>query len=120
MEIELKKLIIRVLKESRSNLSPFEIFNYLISKNLILHSIRDDLEIGHIRRICRDLVYDGILIEKGSGKYAFKFETEITKTIIEPKPKTPQPSQAISYSKNNIDKKIPVIRQLDLILSVFL
>jgi uncharacterized membrane protein len=121
MEIELKNLIIRVLKESRSNLSPFEIFNYLISKNLIPRSIRGDLEIGNIRRICRDLVFDGILIEKGSEKYAFNFETEITETLIEPKPKTARPGkQAIYHSKKNLNKKIPVIHQLDIIISVIL
>ncbi len=120
MEIELRTLIIRVLKESRSNLSPFEIFNYLISKNLILHSIRDNLEIEHIRKICKDLVYDGVLMDKGSGKYVFKFETETTKAKIGPRPKISQlGKQTISYLKNNIKKNV-IIHQLDLILSVIL
>ncbi|MDD5616174.1 MAG: DUF1616 domain-containing protein [Candidatus Methanoperedens sp.] len=89
MEIELKELIIKVLKESKESLSPAEIFNYMILNDLIHHSVIYHLEILHIRLICNILVHDGILVEKESGKYAYIPGTEAIEPRVEQNPETP-------------------------------
>lgn len=82
MEIDLKEQIIKVLKESKDSLSPFQIFNSLVMKNHIHHSIKDHLEIEDIRLICKILAQDGILIEKEPGTYISNPETGTSDTMV--------------------------------------
>src|SRR4030067_3151160 len=121
MEIDLKELIIKVLKESRDSLSPFQIFNSLVMKDHNHHSIRDHVEIEDIRLICKLLAHDGILIEKEPGKYAFVLTNETAKTIVESMPATLQ-SVEVNHHHPGIKK---INRQkktgfLDLYLGIIL
>lgn len=120
MEIDLKELIIKVLKESKDGLSPVEIFNYLILKDLIHHSVINHLDVLHIRLICNILVHDGILVEKESGKYAFIFKTETIEPRVEQNPETPQPFERTLL---DLSKKIKAnlnVLHFDIKLSILL
>ena len=119
MEIELKELIIKVLKESRDSLTPVEIFNYLILNDLIHHSVISNLEILHIRFICNILVHDGILVEKESEKYAY-IHKEAIEPRVEQNPETPKPFEG---SLLDLRKKIKTnlnVLHFDIKLSIFL
>ncbi len=61
IEIDLKDLIIKSLKESKNGQSPVELFNLFILKDLIPPETMAHMEIQHIRLTCKDLVKDGIL-----------------------------------------------------------
>jgi len=114
MEIELKELIIKVLKESKDSLSPVEIFNSLVLKDHIDQSIYP-IEIDDIRSMCRVLVNDGILGEKISGKYAYVSKTETTEITSEPKTETPQSfARILLYLKNKISNILAEIRLFEI------
>src|SRR3990170_7033861 len=120
MELELRELIIKVLKGSENSLSPVELFNYFLMKDLIRYSSKDDLEIQQIRNICRDLANERILIEKGSGKYTYNIQT-VEETDIEPIKETSQPIEPIiSGQKNKTKGSSRKNRFFDLFLVIIL
>ncbi|MDO8725066.1 MAG: DUF1616 domain-containing protein [Candidatus Methanoperedens sp.] len=121
MEIDLKELIIKVLKESRDSLSPFQIFNSLVMKDHMHHSNRDHGEIEDIRLLCKFLAHDGILIEKEPGKYVLAPETGTPEAIVKPEPGSLGPIEVTHHhpriKKINRQKKTGF---LDLYLGIIL
>jgi hypothetical protein len=69
--MELKDAVIGSLKESNKTLNHIDIFYDLIIKNHIPEKDKTISKINEIKIICESLVKEGILIEKGKGKFTY-------------------------------------------------
>ncbi len=72
--MELRHAVIEYLKESKKTLSLVELFNILLIKDLISDKDRANLKIGNIKGICESSAYEGVLIEKPPGKFAYNHD----------------------------------------------
>ena len=75
--MELKDAVIGCLKESNNTLSHIDIFYALIIKDHISKKDRTISKIKEIKEICESLVKEGVLIEKGKGKFAYNLDRNV-------------------------------------------
>ncbi len=75
--MELKDAVIGCLKESNKTLSHIDIFYALIIKDHISKKDRTISKIKEIKIICESLVKEGVLIEKGKGKFVYNQDQKV-------------------------------------------
>ena len=83
---ELKDAIIQYTKGYNKTISLVELFNILLIKNLVSDKDKAYLKLSNIKEICENLVKEGVLIEKGKGKFAYNQDQNVKTTKVIKKP----------------------------------
>jgi hypothetical protein len=114
--MELKDAVIECLKESNKTLSHIDIFYALIIKNHIPKKDKNISKINEIKIICQSLVKEGVLIEKGMGKFVFNLGPNvktidvIKKPVINSESSAPKQTNALEmmwdFAEHKTNKKL--------------